>query len=271
VRKSKDGQTTVTTPGQQDTNQGCRGAFALRSMWAIFNKTPEATNALSLWDDFSTFVMARAICNKSGVEQNLQELITLLETMSGCKAVSLRCDFGGEYRSKNLTSWLRKKGIDTKPTIVYHSQTNAVAERTNRAIVTNIRANLGELPRSLWGLAMSYSVYMRNRLPHMTLGGKCLIGIVKRGIDIAAERERFRHFGQKVYIPTYSEGKLADRATKAILVGYTNTSGTYLVMTENRRVITAKSPRVRPKSWKLLYRLENATPYPQQNIFMSHQ
>jgi len=92
---------------------------------------------------------------------------------------------------------------------------------------------------------MSYSVSMRNRLRHMILGGKCPIEIVKRGIDIAAERERFRPFGQKVYIPTYSEGKLADRVTKAILVGYTNTSGTYLVMTENRRVITAKSPQVR--------------------------
>jgi len=56
---------------------------------------------------------------------------------------------------------------------------------------------------------------------------------------MVAERGRFRPFGQKVYIPTYSEGKLAHRATKVILVGYTNTSGTY-----NRRVITAKSPRV---------------------------
>jgi len=44
----------------------------------------------------------------------------------------------------------------------------------------NIRVDLGELPKSLWGLAMSYSVYMANRLPHMTLGGKCLIEIVKR-------------------------------------------------------------------------------------------
>jgi len=200
---------------------------------------------VTLIDDFSRFVMARAIRNKSDVEQNLQELITLFETMSGCKAINLRCDFGGEYRSKSLISWLRKKGIDTKPTVAYHSQTNAVAERTNRTIVTNIRANLGELPRSLWGLAMSYSVYMRNRLPHIILGGKCPIEIMKKGIDMVAEKERFRPFGQKVYIPTYSEGKLADRATKAILVGYTNTIGTYLVMTENKRVITAKSPRVR--------------------------
>jgi len=40
--------------------------------------------------------------------------------------------------------------------VAYHSQTNAAAERTNWTIVTNIRANLGELPKSLWGLAMSY-------------------------------------------------------------------------------------------------------------------
>jgi len=200
---------------------------------------------VTLIDDFSRFVMARAIQNKSDVEQNLQELIVLFETISNSKVANLHCNFGGEYYSKTLMTWLRKKGIDTRPTVAYHSQTNAIAERTNCTIVTNIRANLGELPKSLWSLAISYLVYMRNRLPHMTLGEKCPIEIVKDGIDIKAEREKFQPFGQKVYIPTYSEGKLTDRATKAILVGYTNTYRTYLMMMENRQIITAKNPHIR--------------------------
>jgi len=104
---------------------------------------------VTLIDDFSRFVMARAIQNKSDVERNLQELIVLFETMSNSKVANLHCDFGGEYRSKTLMTLLRKRGIDTRPTVAYHSQTNAVAERTNRTIVTNIRANLGELPKSL--------------------------------------------------------------------------------------------------------------------------
>ena len=200
---------------------------------------------VTLIDDFSRFVMARAIQNKSDVEQNLQELIALFETMSGSKIANLRCDYGGEYQSKSLISWLRRKGIDAKPTVPYHSETNAVAERANRTIVTNIRANLGELPKSLWSLAMSYSIYMRNRLPHATLAGKCPLEIIRRGVDLVIERKMFRKFGEKVYIPTYDDGKLADRATKAIIVRYTNTNGTYLVMMENRRVTTAKNPRVR--------------------------
>jgi len=56
----------------------------------------------------------------------------LFETMSNSKVANLRCDFGGEYHSKTLIIWLWRKGIDTKLTVAYHSQTNAIAERTNR-------------------------------------------------------------------------------------------------------------------------------------------
>jgi len=200
---------------------------------------------ITLIDDYSRFTMAGAIKQKSDVASKLQEFIARFEVMTKMTVQNIRTDHGGEYRSREFTAWLRKKGIDTRPTVPYHSQTNSVAERTNRTIVTNIRANLGTLPRSLWSLAMAYSVFTRNRLPHITLNGKCPIEVISPNINMEAERQRFRLFGQKVYTVTYSEGKLTDRAAKAILVRYTNTFEIYQVMLESRRLVVAKNPQLR--------------------------
>jgi len=92
---------------------------------------------------------------------------------------------------------------------------------------------------------MAYSVFTRNRLPHMTLQGKCPIQIINPTVDMEQERKRFRPFGQKVYVATYADGKLSDRAARALLVGYTNTVGIYQVMLENRRLTVAKNPQPR--------------------------
>jgi transposase InsO family protein len=44
-------------------------------------------------------------------------------------------DNGREYRSTELLQYLRMKGISHKDTVAYHSQTNAIAERTKTTLV----------------------------------------------------------------------------------------------------------------------------------------
>jgi len=83
---------------------------------------------ITLIDDYSRFTMAGAIKQKLDAASKLQEFIARFEVMTNMTVQNIRTDHGGEYRSREFTAWLRKRGIDTRPTVPYHSQTNSVAE-----------------------------------------------------------------------------------------------------------------------------------------------
>lgn len=87
---------------------------------------------VTLIDNTSRLTMTRAIKAKSDAGEALKEMIAAFRNFSGKPISALQTDFGGEYKSNTLREWLRKEGIAEKPTVPHHSQTNAVAERTNR-------------------------------------------------------------------------------------------------------------------------------------------
>ena len=90
---------------------------------------------------------------------------------------------------------------------------------------------------------MEHSIFTKNRLSHRALPAyRSPIEVVLPSINIQAERERFRPFCQKVWSHTYANGKFADRAEKASIIGYTPTHGIYKVILQNRRVTVAKNP-----------------------------
>ena len=198
---------------------------------------------VTLVDDYSRFTMAKAIHAKSDAAEAVKDMIQYLESMASISVHSLRTDYGGEFKSTEFRAWLRKRGIVEKPTIPHHSQTNSVAERANRWLVNMIRTCLYTSPKSLWPYAMEHSIFIKNRLPHRALPAhRAPIEVVLPTINIQAERGRFRPFGQKVWSHTYANGKFADRAEKASIIGYTPTYGIYKVILQNRRVTVAKNP-----------------------------
>ena len=62
---------------------------------------------------------------------------------------ALRTYNGGEYVGKELTEYLKKKGMKHQRTAPYSPQQNGVSERLNRTIVEMARAMLSQakLPR----------------------------------------------------------------------------------------------------------------------------
>ena len=159
------------------------------------------------------------------------------------RVAALRTDYGGEFKSNEFRVWLRKRGTAEKPTVPYHSQTNSVVERANRWLVNMIRTSLHKCPKSLWPYAMEHSIFTKNRLPHRALSEhRSPIEVILPAINIQVERGRYRPFCQKVWSYTYANGKFADRAEKASIIGYTPTYGTYKVILQNRRVTVAKNP-----------------------------
>jgi len=200
---------------------------------------------LTLVDDYSRYTITRAIEHKSEAADALKEMMLQFESLTGCYIQNLRTDWGGEFKSTEFLYWLRQRGTSLKPTIPHHSETNAVAERTNHSIITMVRTNLYSLPKSLWSLAMDYSSFVKNQLPHKTLGGKSSIELAIPSLNIINERSRFSPFGQPVYYATYKDGMLSDRAVEGRVVGFTPTWGIYKVMLASKHLTLAKNPTPR--------------------------
>jgi transposase InsO family protein len=135
---------------------------------------------ITLVDNYSRMTLVRDLAQKSNAEKELLAMIAIMERKGEAKVEMIQTDNGGEYRSTELLEELKKKGITIKQTVPYHSQTNPVAERINRMIITMARtallqnSNNNAISRYLWMETIQHSAYTKNRTPHCTLGGKSL-------------------------------------------------------------------------------------------------
>ena len=120
---------------------------------------------------------------------------------SGAKVQQLHTDHGSEYHSKEFLRWLKEQGVALRPTVAYHSETNAVAERFNRTIITMIRANLSRLPKVMWELALEYSTFIKNCIPHSAIQAAPIERAIP-SISVTKQCKLFRPFGEQAYIHT---------------------------------------------------------------------
>ena len=54
----------------------------------------------------------------------------------------VRLDNGGEYGSSELNTYIESKGLLFQPTVPYSPESNGVAERINRTLISKVRAIL---------------------------------------------------------------------------------------------------------------------------------
>jgi len=79
-------------------------------------------------DDFSRFAITAGIRQKSDAPEAIKNFTALFERATGVKVQQLCTDHSGKYHSTEFMGWLKQQGITLKPTVAYHSETNAVAE-----------------------------------------------------------------------------------------------------------------------------------------------
>ena len=197
---------------------------------------------LTAMDDYSRYCTAIPIKAKSDTKGAIREWIKMLEIQCKSKVVYLQADWGGEFRNTELASWCKKKGIQLKETVPHHSETNAIIERLNRTLQDMARTAMISSGLKLWGDAIQWAAYTKNRIPHKTLGKSPIEALIGKG-----DRSNLRPFGQRVMIHLYkaerSHDRMAPRATEARITGYTATHGTYQVVTTTGKRKIAKNPR----------------------------
>ena len=195
---------------------------------------------LTAMDDYTRYCTAIPIKAKNDTKGALREWINMLETQCNTKVMYLQANWGGEFRNTELASWCKKKGIQLKETVPRHSETNAIIERLNRTLQDIARTAMIGSGVQLWGDAIQWAAYTKNRIPYKTLGKSPIEALIGRN-----DRSNLRPFGQKVMIHLYKEerDRMAPRAVEARIIGYTATYGVYQVITTTGKRKIAKNPR----------------------------
>ncbi|CAI7861733.1 unnamed protein product [Closterium sp. NIES-54] len=78
-----------------------------------------------------------------------------------------------EFRSKEMQDYLAQKGIEHHVSLPYAYQQQGVAERTNRTLMTKVRALMkqSKLPPTYWTYAMHHTVQVHNLLSTTAITG----------------------------------------------------------------------------------------------------
>lgn len=113
------------------------------------------------------------ITNKDEALAVFKKYRALVERETEKEIKVLRTDRGGEFCSKQFSTYCEDTGIARHYTAPYTPQQNGVVERRNRTVVAMARSLLREkrMPSNMWGEAVRHSIYILNRLPTRALTG----------------------------------------------------------------------------------------------------
>ena len=200
---------------------------------------------LTIIDDFSRYCIAIPIRAKSDTTEVLKQAIKEIQLATGRKVKTIQADWGGEFKNGVLNSWCKSKGIIQKKTVAHHSETNAIVERLNRTLQDIARtAMIGAELKGLWGDAIKWAAYTKNRIPHENLTGMTPAQVFL--LKEVPTRSNLRPFGQRVIVHIYKDqrdGRWAPRAQEARIIGYTETHGVYQIITPTGKRLISKDPR----------------------------
>ncbi|CAI5492930.1 unnamed protein product [Closterium sp. Naga37s-1] len=132
-----------------------------------------AVYVLSLIDDFTRRVWSFPLPNKESatVAKVLRQWHKDVELECGRKLKAVRSDRGGEFLGDAVKAWKAEFGIKTQLSVADTPQQNGVVERWHRTMAEGIRTLLVDsgLPARLWGEALMWVVWVKNRVTHNAL------------------------------------------------------------------------------------------------------
>ena len=176
---------------------------------------------LLLIDDFSRLIWVAMLQHKSDALEAFKKFKALAETEKGGKLKAVRTDRGGEFTSMEFSNFCISNGIKRDLTAPYSSQQNEVAERKNRTVMSMVRAMLKakDLPRELWGEAISTTVYILNRSLTKSLKGQTPH---EKWAGRRPSVDHMRVFGCVAHVKDTRKhpSKLEDRSMPMIFIGY---------------------------------------------------
>lgn len=178
---------------------------------------------ITFTDDYSRFSWVFPCDAKSKFMETFKVFKKEVETKIGQKIVTLHCDNGGEYTSNELRRFAKQEGMQIQYTVPYSPEQNGVAERLNRTLFNMTRCFLSDSPnliKPLWADLVRTACYLKNRTPtNANLDFKSSFEILFRQ---PPQIDHLRVIGSICFNHQTGRisGKLDERSTKGLLVGY---------------------------------------------------
>ena len=181
---------------------------------------------------------------KSGLLAEYEKWLTRAQLHIGRKIKILRSDNGGEYVSNAFKAVHDENGTTHQTTVRDTPQQNGVAERLNRVLVEMSRTMMRhkDVDQDLWADAIKTAVYIKNRVTSRALPlGKTHYELwTGNKLDVS----HLRVFGSTCWVVLHKrhiDGKLRDKATKGVFLGYPDGSKWYKVILDDGKVVEARS------------------------------
>jgi hypothetical protein len=168
-------------------------------------------------DDYSRYTSLELLKSKDQTLQAYKTFTAWAETQHGTRVKRLRSDRSGEYTGGDFTKFLQ--GTEHRLTTHDTPQHNGVAESLNCRLLERMRAILhhAQLPKSLWGEAIMFGVWLKNRTSTQALGNVTLYErLYGKKLDLGGLPE----WGQQVWVHNDRGSKLDAQATEGRWVGY---------------------------------------------------
>jgi len=179
---------------------------------------------ISAIDEYSHRAEVRFLKTRDEAPKALLDMMKLAACQYDKKVKVLQTDNAGELTSKWFEDELAKLGVRHKLSIAYIHETNGMAERFSRTVSASARTLLFDsgLPLSLWGEALTHSVYTKNRIPCIALDNKSPHEVLTAEVPDLGYLQPFGSPAH-VFIPEERRKtgrKLLARSVEGFLAGY---------------------------------------------------
>ncbi|CAI7805057.1 unnamed protein product [Closterium sp. NIES-53] len=152
------------------------------------------------------------------------------QRQSGEKLKIWQSDGAVEFRSKEMQDYLAQKGIEHHES--YAHQQQGIAERTNRTLMTKVRALMkqSKLPPTYWTYAMHHAVRVHNLLSTTAITGNSSLHV--KWIGTKGNTSILRVWGCMVQYrsPTSTIEKFASRARWGVHLGINHKHKKWLIL-----------------------------------------
>jgi len=177
---------------------------------------------LTFTDDYSRKCWAYTLKTRGELIQHFKTFKALVENQSNTTIKTLRCDRGGEYRSREFQDFCQNSGIILQYTPPRTPELNGVAERLNRTLEEKVTCMLTDAnaPKYFWAECLQTAVYLKNLSPTSALTSDVTPEEIWTGTKPNVGHLRVWGCVADVLIPSMQRAKFAEKSWRGVFVGY---------------------------------------------------
>ena len=182
---------------------------------------------MNMVDEFTDYRWIFGFANKQVSADILLATLKRIQNTTNYRIKFFHCDNGTEILPQRVRDYFDSTGILLEGSVSYTPEQNGKAERNNRSVQDTARTMLiaSRLPPVYWFYAVSYAVYVLNRLPSYRTSTVPYETLYGRSVDLSF----IRIFGSRV------ECRIPMDATKRSKFYPKTMSGVFLGFVPNKR------------------------------------